>query len=160
MVNSLAWFLITWQGTLAADKNEILFSRFKINYNNEPELFKKGSVIHRDVCFLFPSPCKRIFWTKSVKCRAMSPENEHGRAAETLPGTGLVEVSKIQAQKGRSRQAKATIRVEHVDVIKDDFWEQRPWLLSSKVDTPNTEPWMMEWDDLLLKCRVSRIRNC
>lgn len=37
------------QGTLASDKNEILFSRFHINYNNEPEMFRKGSVIFRDV---------------------------------------------------------------------------------------------------------------
>ncbi|KAK2073876.1 hypothetical protein P8C59_008120 [Phyllachora maydis] len=35
-------------GTLAADKNEILFSRFQVNYNNEPEIFKKGSVVFRD----------------------------------------------------------------------------------------------------------------
>lgn len=37
------------QGTLSADKNEILFSKFHINYNNEPEIFKKGSVVFRDV---------------------------------------------------------------------------------------------------------------
>ncbi|KAL8971036.1 MAG: hypothetical protein Q9183_001247, partial [Haloplaca sp. 2 TL-2023] len=36
------------KGTLAADKNEILFSKFGINYNNEPEQFRKGSVIFRD----------------------------------------------------------------------------------------------------------------
>lgn len=36
-------------GTFAADKNEILFSRFGINYNNEPEIFKKGTVLYRDV---------------------------------------------------------------------------------------------------------------
>ncbi|KAF2677784.1 Thg1-domain-containing protein [Lentithecium fluviatile CBS 122367] len=35
-------------GTFSADKNEILFSRFGINYNNEPEIFKKGSVLYRD----------------------------------------------------------------------------------------------------------------
>ncbi|RAL68152.1 hypothetical protein DID88_008862 [Monilinia fructigena] len=35
-------------GSLAADKNEILFSRFGINYNNEPEIYKKGSVMFRD----------------------------------------------------------------------------------------------------------------
>lgn len=39
------------QGTFSSDKNEILFSRFGINYNNEPEIFKKGSVIFRDVSF-------------------------------------------------------------------------------------------------------------
>jgi tRNA(His) guanylyltransferase len=37
------------QGTFAADKNEILFSKFGINYNNEPEMYKKGSVVFRDV---------------------------------------------------------------------------------------------------------------
>lgn len=37
-------------GTYAADKNEILFSECSINYNNEPEIYKKGSVIFRDVC--------------------------------------------------------------------------------------------------------------
>lgn len=46
------------QGSVAADKNEILFSRFKINYNNEPEMYKKGSVVFRDVSFLYSStPC-------------------------------------------------------------------------------------------------------
>ncbi|KAF2268382.1 Thg1-domain-containing protein [Lojkania enalia] len=35
-------------GTVSSNKNEILFSRFGINYNNEPEIFKKGSVLYRD----------------------------------------------------------------------------------------------------------------
>ena len=35
---------------MASDKNEILFSEFKINYNDEPDIFKKGSIIYRDVC--------------------------------------------------------------------------------------------------------------
>ena len=33
------------KGTLAGDKNEILFSEFGINYNNEPAQFKKGTTI-------------------------------------------------------------------------------------------------------------------
>lgn len=36
-------------GTVSADKNEILFKEFGINYNNEDELYKKGSVVFRDV---------------------------------------------------------------------------------------------------------------
>lgn len=35
------------RGTLSSDKNEILFSQFGCNYNNEPELFRKGTVIFR-----------------------------------------------------------------------------------------------------------------
>ncbi|KAI5287382.1 hypothetical protein KEM52_001613, partial [Ascosphaera acerosa] len=39
---------VALKGTLAADKNEILFSRFGINYNNEPEMYRKGSVVYRE----------------------------------------------------------------------------------------------------------------
>ena len=42
-------YLAHLQGTLASDKHEILFSEFKINYNNETDIFKKGSIIYRDV---------------------------------------------------------------------------------------------------------------
>ncbi|KAJ2718283.1 tRNA-His guanylyltransferase [Coemansia sp. Benny D115] len=35
-------------GTLSSDKNELLFSEFGINYNDEKEIFKKGSVVIRD----------------------------------------------------------------------------------------------------------------
>ena len=33
------------KGTVSGDKNEILFSEFDINYNNEPEQFRKGTTI-------------------------------------------------------------------------------------------------------------------
>ncbi|XP_059845976.1 probable tRNA(His) guanylyltransferase isoform X4 [Hemitrygon akajei] len=33
------------KGTVAGDKNEILFSEFSINYNTEPEMFRKGTVL-------------------------------------------------------------------------------------------------------------------
>lgn len=36
-------------GTLAKDKNEILFREFGINYNNELEIFKKGTLIVREL---------------------------------------------------------------------------------------------------------------
>lgn len=32
---------------MAADKNELLFSLFGINYNNEPVLFRKGTILLR-----------------------------------------------------------------------------------------------------------------
>ncbi|KAA3674028.1 tRNA(His) guanylyltransferase [Paragonimus westermani] len=36
------------RGTLSGDKNELLFSEFGCNYNNEPELFRKGTVLYRN----------------------------------------------------------------------------------------------------------------
>lgn len=33
------------KGTLAKDKNEILFTQFNINYNNEPLIYRKGTIL-------------------------------------------------------------------------------------------------------------------
>ncbi|XP_055615750.1 probable tRNA(His) guanylyltransferase [Toxorhynchites rutilus septentrionalis] len=35
------------RGTLSSDKNEILFQDFNINYNNEPAMFRKGTILLR-----------------------------------------------------------------------------------------------------------------
>lgn len=35
------------KATIAGDKNEILFSQFGINYNNEEPMYRKGSVLYR-----------------------------------------------------------------------------------------------------------------
>ncbi|XP_059060665.1 probable tRNA(His) guanylyltransferase [Achroia grisella] len=36
-------------GTVSADKNEILYNEFEINYNNEPEIYKRGTILLRKV---------------------------------------------------------------------------------------------------------------
>lgn len=44
--------LIFFQGTLSSDKNELLFNDFSLNYNNLPEMYRKGTVIiHQKVDF-------------------------------------------------------------------------------------------------------------
>lgn len=35
------------RGTLSSDKNEILFQEFNMNYNNGPEMFRKGTSLVR-----------------------------------------------------------------------------------------------------------------
>lgn len=37
----------TLRGTNSAQKNEILFERFSINYNDEPEVYRKGSILYQ-----------------------------------------------------------------------------------------------------------------
>ncbi|KAG6295997.1 Glucose-responsive transcription factor [Claviceps aff. purpurea] len=124
LYNTTFWLLIqlggldnkeaerTLAGTLAADKNEILFSRFNINYNNEPEIFKKGSVIFRDY--------------------ELVDAERHAVALEMNDLAEPVQQSKSQAERDRKKRAKARIVVEHTDIIKDEFWNRRPWILSNK----------------------------
>ncbi|KAI0473826.1 tRNA guanylyltransferase [Xylariaceae sp. FL0804] len=101
-------------GSVSGDKNEILFSRYGINYNNEPEIYKKGSVVFRDY-------------------ELAEPGDQSGGVLEAVdemaePATQ----SKTQQEKDKKRRSKARVVVEHLDIIKDDFWERRPWLLSNK----------------------------
>ncbi|KIY43870.1 tRNAHis guanylyltransferase [Fistulina hepatica ATCC 64428] len=92
MYNTVFWALVqrggqstkeahaTLKGTVSSTKQEILFSRFQINYNNIDERFRKGSVIVRE-----PNAS-----TSSASCT----------------------------------------QVLHCDIIKDDFWIERPYILS------------------------------
>lgn len=43
-----------------------------------------------------------------------------------------VEQSKTQAEKDKKRRTKAKVVIEHLDIIKDEFWDKRPWILSNK----------------------------
>lgn len=48
--------------------------------------------------------------------------------------------SKTQAEKDKKKRAKARVVVEHLDIIKDEFWERRPWILSNKPGKAPKEP--------------------
>ncbi|KAH9863903.1 hypothetical protein J1614_009835 [Plenodomus biglobosus] len=52
----------------------------------------------------------------------------HALSTENRP----VQMSRTQKDKDRKKRSKAQIIMEHVDIIKDEFWEKRPWILSGK----------------------------
>ena len=104
------------KGTVAGQKNEILWGRFGINYNEEGEVCRKGSVVFREF------------------------ELESGRGEGGEEATSEVRqdevASKTQLEKQGKAKAKAQIVVRHVDIIKDEFWDKRPWILSGKAGRP------------------------
>ncbi|TPX19058.1 uncharacterized protein E0L32_011219 [Thyridium curvatum] len=107
-------------GTFSSDKNEILFSKFGINYNNEPEIYKKGSVLFREY--------------ELVEIEGRNIAEEADNIAEP------VQQSKTQTEKDKKKRSKARVVVEHLDIIKDDFWDKRPWLLSGKPGSLPKQP--------------------
>ena len=110
------------KGTLAADKNEILFSRFKINYNNEPEICRKGSVVFREYELDEPQ----------------DPDQEMDDSSSADAQQNAL--SKTQAEKLRKERTKARVVVKHLDIIKDEFWKRRSWILGGKAGRPATRP--------------------
>lgn len=98
------------KGTLARDKNEILWGRFGVNYNEEAEVWRKGTVVYR----------------------AYDVEGEGGGSGSGSGGKVGDPGSRSQGEKERKRKMKARIAVEHVDIIGDGFWEKRPYILAPK----------------------------
>lgn len=106
---------------MSGDKNEILFTRFGINYSTLPEQFRRGStVVRREVRESEPLD------TPEPTTAADAANDDPRRAANPLFGH-------VQKRKPRPVPAydgtKGEIVVVHVDMVKDEFWNQRPWLL-------------------------------
>jgi tRNA(His) guanylyltransferase len=112
------------KGTVSGDKNEILWSKFGINYNNEPEMYKKGSVVFREYAL-----------EDEASTRGSVKEDKAGDdlGEDTDERTGMSDpISKTQAEKIRKARRKARVVTKHVDIIRDEFWVRRPWLRSGK----------------------------
>ena len=106
-------------GTVSSEKNEILFKDFGINYNNEAEIYRKGSLVYRDL-------------SSEVK-EGEGASMDGGRSMSTVTTVATKgPLSKTAVEKQRKRRQKAKIVVEHVDIIKDEFWEKRPWILEGR----------------------------
>ncbi|KAK0356066.1 tRNA-His guanylyltransferase [Friedmanniomyces endolithicus] len=100
------------KGTVSSDKNEILFSRFGINYNSEPEAYRKGTVVYRSY---------------------LEDEHQNGSlTAEDIDDKVSNSASKTQMEKERKRKQKAQIINAHPDIIGDTFWTAHPYILASK----------------------------
>lgn len=109
------------KGTLSSDKNEILWSKFSVNYNNEPEIYKKGSVAFR------------TYELVDLPTQQDDTSRQGPNAAETEEIVEEQDLSKTQKEKMKKARQKAEIVVEHIDIIRDEFWLRRPWLLSGKL---------------------------
>ena len=67
---------------------------------------------------------KAQYDTMEVERKAVSAPEEENVDGEVL--------SKTQKEKERKKRVKATIVTEHVDLIRDEFWQKRPWLISGR----------------------------
>lgn len=89
-------------GTVSSDKNEILFSQFGVNYNNELQQFRKGSLI----VLTEAQVTKNKDWKKQPSA-AKKQDDDQGDDYWTSP---------VQTA------------VLHVDIIKDSFWQEYQYL--------------------------------
>lgn len=91
-----------------------------------------------------PCPVKDFSCRPPADTKTKQPPKEKPKVGEKKPkdvesGSAVaaadgrpVQMSRTQKDKDRKKRTKARILVEHVDLIKDEFWEKRPWILSGK----------------------------
>jgi len=98
----------TLRGTNSSQKNEILFSRFDINYNKLSARFRKGSVL--------------------VRMQEAEGDNPSDTAIPLTPQGDENCDSPLQHR--RTVDAiRRDVQTLHDDIIRDEFWDKRPTLL-------------------------------
>ncbi|BFZ02388.1 hypothetical protein BsWGS_05427 [Bradybaena similaris] len=89
------------KSTVSENKNELLFKEFNINYNNLPELYRKGTVIIRR------TKCKKSLDSETQATIQTDTENPANSKRDKT-------ISSI---------------VLHTDIISSKFWEEHPHIL-------------------------------
>jgi len=104
------------KGTFSSDKNEILFTDFGINYNNEPEQFRKGTTLFR----------------KKVEMPVEEPKDVELKADTTNEDTGAEERKRKRKEYGSKFKIRTIIQETTCDIIGDQFWNDHPNLLNAR----------------------------
>jgi len=86
-------------------KNELLFSEYNTNYNDEAEIHKKGTVVYKE---------------KEIGEKFIPSESPSFAGGE--PKAKIV------------KESRTVIKTENVDIIKDAFWKMHPTLLGDDIN--------------------------
>jgi len=113
------------RGTNSGQKHEMLYSKYGINYNALPRRFRTGSVLVREQLV-----------NGEIDAGGLSLEdtpetNSVGTPASNRVSIGSEEDVVTPRVSGNhlSRQETSRIALLHCDIIKEEFWNQRPYLL-------------------------------
>jgi len=124
------------QGTLSGDKNELLFSKFSINYNNLPQWHRKGSILiwedkEEVVVEEEVEEVKEDVTVVSSQVGGASQcQNESDKDKLSKREAALAKVEKKDVKKLKAKASKYDVILTlHEDIIRDCFWKKYPNLL-------------------------------
>ena len=118
------------KGTLSNDKNEILFSQFNINYNNQPEVYKKGTLLIRvkkPVSIRPPKKEENKENDEETKKKIEEINKKNEEFLEKCDKAYKIDELMIKDDKFMEEKInalKGQIYVAHLDVVKDSFWDK------------------------------------
>jgi tRNA(His) guanylyltransferase len=109
--------------TDSAQKNEILFSRFGINYNNSSEVYRKGNILIWSVDNMKP--------TENTESEQKSIENNDTMSDNaSIEPTGMQDSNSPSISRKRSPpKPKRSVHVIHEDMINPSFYDRHIGIL-------------------------------
>ncbi|KAJ3534522.1 hypothetical protein NMY22_g6887 [Coprinellus aureogranulatus] len=120
----------TLRGTFSKDKHEILFSRFNINYNQLDARYRKGSVLVReeDAPAIEQNDVTKV--DQDVEASSVDQPSTGPSAEEVTPDSNAKPAKKQSKKEKKKAKPPTRVVLLHCDVIRDDFWNERPMLLA------------------------------
>ncbi|KIJ52478.1 hypothetical protein M422DRAFT_243262 [Sphaerobolus stellatus SS14] len=98
----------TLRGTVSSQKNEMLFSRFGINYNTLSARFRKGSIL----------------------IRVEIPPTSDTQTPESQPASEVTDADPVAKKRQKKPKVVYEVTVLHCDIIRDEFWKEHPDILA------------------------------
>ena len=95
-----------------------------MNHNDEPEIFKKGTVLYRDVCEPSKTTAICIASADLLKYGVLDGSLDTNFNPQTQKAMSEAKLNRL-----KKRASKTEVLTGYVDIIKDTFWKDRPLLL-------------------------------
>eukprot|EP00826_Nyctotherus_ovalis_P007273 TRINITY_DN11804_c0_g1_i1.p1 TRINITY_DN11804_c0_g1~~TRINITY_DN11804_c0_g1_i1.p1 ORF type:complete len:234 (-),score=56.07 TRINITY_DN11804_c0_g1_i1:45-746(-) len=114
------------KGSESKDKNEILFSEFKINYNDLPEVYKKGTIIIR-----VSNKTKFKERRKKTKANPITEitTKEEDKSTENIDNKEVIQTEEVKSNASSKQTAEAKEDIQkkqlikiHESVFSQEFW--------------------------------------
>ncbi|XP_065321865.1 uncharacterized protein LOC135929282 isoform X2 [Gordionus sp. m RMFG-2023] len=128
------------EGSLSSDKHELMFSRFGINYNDEPQMYRKGSLIVRasDLSQSYLANIGKGGIWERFKGAGRNKRFDYyaqfdgsdSNAHEAMDTFDIRNKKKNSEANNTGQDITKGFLALHVDLINDDFWEVNPGLLA------------------------------
>jgi len=115
--------------TNSAQKNEMLFSQFGINYNNQPAMYRKGSILIRNNYLATQTMTAEATPTTDTAIVTASSHSSSlptaSPASSSDPNSGTDNVNGISDADSKGARRRRTVICIHEDLIDDSFYTER-----------------------------------
>lgn len=112
------------KGTDKNFKNDLLFNTFQLNYNNLPNLFKKGSTLIRK--------------STNLDNKAMGSETSSTTFLDnkTIESQQEIDLKIEDYEINTLTELNANVELVTDDIINEEFWNAHFWVIDSTVKPP------------------------